>query len=264
MIVRYHGNGDPNAAIVAYQCEQIEADIEFEIATGQRRWWDYKILFSTREMLHRLWLLFLVSVVSQFIGGSVISYFMPVMLENAGITSSHKQLLMNAINVILSMTSGIVGSFFVDRWGRRNLFIWGTFLTGLVYIPINVIALFPASRITTSMGYGFIACIFLYGIFFSFCWTPLQNLYPAEVLPNNVRAKGMAFQGLMSGAANFINLYATPVALKNIGWKMYTIFRKSSPLLIDKTEANPFDSCLSHDAGGHVLDLASRNKRSFD
>jgi MFS family permease len=136
---------------------------------------------------------------------------------------------MNAINVILSMMSGIVGSFFVDSWGRRNLFIWGTFLTGVTYIPINVLASFGKTEITTSMGYAFIACIFLYGIFFSFTWTPLQNLYPAEVLPNRARGKGVAFSGLASSAANFVNLYATPVALKNIGWKTYTIFCGFAP-----------------------------------
>jgi hypothetical protein len=39
-----------------------------------------------------------------------------------------------------------------------------------------------------------------------------------------MRAKGMAFQGFMGGVASFINQYATPVALANIGWKTYTIF----------------------------------------
>lgn len=131
---------------------------------------------------------------------------------------------MNALNIVFSFVSGIVGSFFVDKFGRRTLFLWGTLLTGLIYIPINVIGSFPSSKITESMGYGFIACIFLYGIFFSFCWTPLQSLYPAEIMPNRVRAKGMAFQSLCAGAANFINFYATPVALKRIGWRMYTIF----------------------------------------
>jgi MFS family permease len=149
---------------------------------------------------------------------------MPVMLQNAGITSSSQQLLMNAINTVISFVSGLVGTLFVDRWGRRTLFLWGTFLTGLVYIPLTVLASFPVPQITQSMGYGFIACIFLYGVFFSFCWSTLQALYPAEILPNDIRAKGVAFQGLISGAANFINMYATPVALQNIGWKMYTIF----------------------------------------
>lgn len=66
--------------------------------------------------------------------------------------------------------------------------------------------------------------IFLYGIFWSFCWTPLQSLYPSEVLRNDIRAKGMAASGFFSGVSGFINTYATPIALQKIGWKTYTIF----------------------------------------
>lgn len=36
----------------------------------------------------------------------------------------------------------------------------------------------------------------------------------------------MAFEGFVSGLAGFINTHATPVAIKRIGWKTYTIFRK--------------------------------------
>ncbi|KAF9892798.1 hypothetical protein FE257_000387 [Aspergillus nanangensis] len=224
MLVKYHGFGNEDSAMVAYECREIEDDIRFEVENGGRRWWDYQALFSSRDMLYRVWLLFLVCVFSQFIGGSVITYFMPVMLQNAGITGSHQQLLLNALNTVFSFLSGLVGSFFVDRWGRRTLFLYGTFITGLIYIPINVIASYDPAHITAGMGYGFIACIFLYGIFFAFCWTPLQALYPAEILPNRVRAKGMAFQSMIYGAANFINMYATPTGMANIGWNMYTIF----------------------------------------
>jgi MFS family permease len=112
----------------------------------------------------------------------------------------------------------------VDKFGRRTLFLWGTFLTMLVYIPINAIAAQADGHVSTSAGYAFIGMIFLYGMVFSFCWTPLQALYPSEVLNNDIRAKGMAFQSFTSGLASFINTYATPVALQNITWKMYTIF----------------------------------------
>ncbi|KAE8415098.1 general substrate transporter [Aspergillus pseudocaelatus] len=224
MLIKYHGNGNPESALVAHECREIEEGIRFEVETGGRRWWDYKILFSSRDMLYRLWLLFLVCVFSQFIGGSVITYFMPVMLENAGITGSSQQLLLNALNTVFSFIGGLCGSCFVDRWGRRTLFLYGTFITGLIYIPINVISSYESERLTTSMGYGFIACIFLYGIVFSFSWTPLQSLYPAEILPSRVRAKGMAFQNVVYGGSNFINMYATPTGMDNIGWRMYIIF----------------------------------------
>ncbi|KAK4905911.1 hypothetical protein LTR49_024857 [Elasticomyces elasticus] len=129
------------AAIIALETEQITADIEAEGETGTRKWWNYKALFATRDMWYRLWLLFIVSVFSQFIGGSVISYYMLIILKNVGITSSHQQLLMNAINVVLSFVSGIIGSFFVGGWGWRKLFLTGVMLIGLVYIPITVIRL---------------------------------------------------------------------------------------------------------------------------
>lgn len=94
----------------------------------------------------------------------------------------------------------------------------------LTYIPLNVIAAKANGNVAHGTGIAFIAMILLYGIFWSFCWTPLQALYPTEVLRNDIRAKGMAVQGFVSGVASFINTYATPVALKNIGWKTYTIF----------------------------------------
>jgi predicted MFS family arabinose efflux permease len=112
----------------------------------------------------------------------------------------------------------------VEKFGRRQLFLWGTFLTGCCYIPMNVIAAQADGHVATGTGYTFVAFIFLYGITFSFCWTPLQSLYPAEIMPNDIRAQGMAFQNLASQVASFINTYATPVALQNIGWKTYTIF----------------------------------------
>lgn len=150
------------------------------------------------------------------------------MVRGIGITDSRRQLLLNGLNTVTSFVGGLCGSFFVDKVGRRPLFLWGTFLTGLVYIPINVLAARAENSeegsLPTSQAYSFIAMIFLYGIFWSFCWTPLQALYPSEILNNEIRAKGMGVKGFISGVASFINTYGTSVSLKHIGWKTYTIF----------------------------------------
>lgn len=66
--------------------------------------------------------------------------------------------------------------------------------------------------------------MFLYGIISSFCITPLQAMYPAEILPNSIRARAIAFDKFCGAIASFVNLYATPIALQDIGWKTYTIF----------------------------------------
>lgn len=203
--------------------ELLEA--EAEIANKN---WNYKILWNNRPNRLRMWLLILVAVFANFIGGSVISYYLPVMVEGIGITSTSDQLLINGINTIVGFVAGLFGSFFVDRFGRRPLFLWGTFLTGLVYIPITVLAArgeaYEEGKIPLPQAYAFIAMVFSYGIFWGFCWTPLQALYPAEILNNEIRAKGMGVKGLLTGLSSFINTYGTSVSLNEIGWKTYIIF----------------------------------------
>lgn len=41
-----------------------------------------------------------------------------------------------------------------------------------------------------------VAMIYLFQVVYSVGWTPLQALYPVEVLSFEMRAKGMAFSGM--------------------------------------------------------------------
>lgn len=224
ILIKFHGNGNPESAVVKLEIEEIRTSLGLEAELNRGAWWDYRPLVNNRPARYRMWIIMLISVFAQFTGGAVISYYMPTILEIAGITSSNQQLLMNGLNNVFSFVSGVTGSFFVEKIGRRPMLLWGVFLTGLVYIPINVLAGLANGNIGKSAGYAFIAMLFLYGVFSSFTWSPLQALYPAEILNNDIRAKGMAAQSFISGVAGFINMYATPIALRNIGWKTYTIF----------------------------------------
>ncbi|KAH6661953.1 general substrate transporter [Plectosphaerella plurivora] len=227
ILIKYHGDGNPDSALVRLELTEIQESLAAEEEVSNHNW-NYKILLATRPNRLRMWLIMLVAVFAQFIGGAVISYYLPEMVRGIGIEDSSRQLLLNALNNVTSFAGGICGAFFVDKVGRRPLFLWGTLLTGLVYVPINVLAARAEQSvdgsIPTAQAYAFIAMIFSYGIFWSFCWTPLQALYPAEILHNEIRAKGMAAKGFISGIASFINTYGTSVSLKHIGWKTYTIF----------------------------------------
>jgi MFS family permease len=227
ILIKYHGDNNADSALVRLEIAEMQESLEAEQEVANKNW-NYKILVNNRPNRLRMWLLMLVAVFANFIGGSVLSYYLPVMVQGIGIKDSRRQLLLNGINTIISFMAGLVGSFFVDKFGRRPLFLWGTLLTGLVYIPINVLASeaekYADGVVPTSQAYAFIAMIFTYGIFWGFCWTPLQALYPAEILNNEIRAKGMGVKGLLTGLSSFINTYGTSVSLKHIGWKTYTIF----------------------------------------
>ena len=74
ILVKYHGNGDPNSAVVKLEYDEIHQSLDSEAELSDKRWWDYRALFNNRPALYRIWLVMLVTVFSQFIGGSVISY----------------------------------------------------------------------------------------------------------------------------------------------------------------------------------------------
>ncbi len=60
--------------------------------------------------------------------------------------------------------------------------------------------------------------------FFSVGWTPLQGLYPAEVLSFENRIKGLSLQAVATQAVSCINTFGLPSALAALTWKVYIIF----------------------------------------
>ncbi len=79
-------------------------------------------------------------------------------------------------------------------------------------------------NVIASYGQGALASYFLFNIVFSFTYTPLQGVIPAEALETTQRAKGLAASGIIVSAIGFINQFATPIALGNIGYKFIYIF----------------------------------------
>jgi hypothetical protein len=83
---------------------------------------------------------------------------------------------------------------------------------------------------SVSAGNAFVALVFLFNAVFAFGITPLQALYPVEVLSFEIRAKGMAFSNLSLTTAMLINQFAYPIALEKIGWKLYIVFACWCPI----------------------------------
>ena len=79
-------------------------------------------------------------------------------------------------------------------------------------------------NVITSYAQGALASYFLFNIVFSFTYTPLQGVIPSEALETTMRAKGLAASGVIVSAIGFINQFATPIGLGNIGYKFIYIF----------------------------------------
>ncbi|MBE3045274.1 MFS transporter, partial [Candidatus Bathyarchaeota archaeon] len=84
ILIKYHGDGNPESAVVKLECEEIKQSLNAEAELTRGRWWDYSVLFKTRAARYRMYIIMLVSIFSQFTGGGVISYYLPSILETVG------------------------------------------------------------------------------------------------------------------------------------------------------------------------------------
>jgi hypothetical protein len=65
--------------------------------------------------------------------------------------------------------------------------------------------------------------IFLFQGSYSLGWTPLNLLYPPEVLPYSMRANGLSLFAFSWNGLGLFTTLAFPFALEAIGWQTYMI-----------------------------------------
>ncbi|KAM5349547.1 hypothetical protein ACJ41O_006052 [Fusarium nematophilum] len=231
-LVKLHGRGNPDSEWVKLQLTEYEQFLEMD--GTDKKWWDYRALFRDRASFYRLTCNCLVSLFGQWAGNNVVSYYLSAFLDTAGITEDIDQtniaLGMNAIQIAFAT----LGATFTDTIGRRPMLIVVNIVCGLCWIGVTV----PASignitdldddaqkaAVSPSVSRAVLAWVYIFQICYSIGWTPLQALYPVEVLSYEIRAKGMAFSSLFTSAAMLVMQFGMPVALKNIAWKTYIVF----------------------------------------
>ncbi|RFU31831.1 hypothetical protein B7463_g4510, partial [Scytalidium lignicola] len=221
-LIKYHGHGNPDSEWVKLQMWEYETHLELDGA--DKRWWDYRALFRNRASVYRLMTNCFTAIFGQWAGNGVVSYFLSGVLDTAGVSNrteqSHLFVIMNAVQIIISG----IGCMFVDRFGRRPLLIWANIGCAITWIGVTAASGVQASRHDKASSAATVALIYIFQAVYSFGWTPLQALYPVEVLSFEMRAKGMAFSSLFVSIGTLINQFGFPVALKNIQWKTYIVF----------------------------------------
>jgi MFS family permease len=151
---------------------------------------------------------------------------MPVLLKAVGVETPKTQLLYGAILNVISFVISTIGARFTDRLGRRPVLL---IATSLFVIEWSIVTALTATygnegNANENGSRAAIAFIYLFGITYSFAYTPLQALYPVECLSFETRAKGMGMYNLFVNIAAFFNSYAIPVAWERVQWRFYYLY----------------------------------------
>jgi sugar porter (SP) family MFS transporter len=225
-LIKYHGNGDPNSRLVRLEFEEMRDGIRQDGV--DKTWWDYRPFILTHSGRWRMAQVLMISIFGQF-SGNGLGYFNTTIFKNLGVTSVPQQLGYNILGQGLSAIGALTAVTLTDRMPRRKVLVIGTFLCAAALgANAGLSAVLDQQQqrgdFSPSYGQGALASYFLFNIIFSFTYTPLQGAIPTEALETTTRAKGLAASGFIVNAVGFINQFAGPIALDNIGYKYIYVF----------------------------------------
>ncbi|KAH8697787.1 general substrate transporter [Talaromyces proteolyticus] len=222
ILLKYHGNGDVNDRFCEWEFREIQDTIRLEKENSSNGW---QVLLQTKGNRKRLFIIAMVSFFSQCSGNGLVSYYLHDILNSVGITASYDQSMINGGLQIWSFLVAIgFSSFLVDLWGRRTLFmIAGVGMLVSFSIWTGCSAVYAQTG-NSSAGSAVIAMIFIFYGVAGFAWPGLTVAYCAEILPFNIRAKGLAVSFALTAASSVFNQYVNPIGLQHLQWRYYFVY----------------------------------------
>jgi sugar porter (SP) family MFS transporter len=197
IIALLRANGDRNHPDARKEYAEIVAIVELE---RQHAGTNYLKMFfgigSGEEHIgRRIQLAFWLQVLMQFGTGiaSVVIYSGTI-FEIAGYRGTEQTLLSACLMIVGILGTG-VAAFTLDKVGRRRTMYWGSVVLSVFLFIIG--GLFRASlnhpESAKAFGNAATAFVFLYLFVFASSWLMIPFIYPTEIFPTWLRAKGNAF-----------------------------------------------------------------------
>ena len=161
---------------------------------------------------------------SQWSGNGLVSYYLHTILNDIGYTDTLTQNLINGVLQIFNFIVAITMCFFVDKIGRRKLFLISTTGMLIAFVVWTICSARYAIAGNRAAANAVVGMIYIYYFFYNLAWSGLLVGYSVEILPYKIRAKGMTVLWLCVDIALFFNQYVNPIALDHLNWKYYIFY----------------------------------------
>ena len=153
---------------------------------------------------------FLLAIFVQISGINTIVDYAPKILLAAGVEINNA-LLQTSMVGLINFIFTFVAIFFIDRIGRRSLYLIGSM--GMV-ITLIMLAI---SFYLKMEGVFTLICILLFIAFFASCIGPVFWTLVSEIFPNRIRGKAVAFASFTQWIFNFLVVLLFPHFLASLG-----------------------------------------------
>ncbi|KAL0955091.1 hypothetical protein HGRIS_004008 [Hohenbuehelia grisea] len=223
ILAKYHANGgDERDPLVVFELAQIRHALRMEEEITQST--SYWNLLSTPGNRKRLRIIIAIAMFSQWSGNGLVSYYINLVLEGVGISSTRTKAAINGGLQVFNLIVAFTAAFLVDWVGRRTLFIIsnaGMLISFSMWTLTT--ALFNQLH-NTAAAKATIPLIFVFYFFYDIAYTPMLVAYTLEILPYKIRAKGFAVMNLTVYLTSAFNQFINPWAINAIGWWYYLVY----------------------------------------
>ncbi|GAA6063033.1 hypothetical protein JCM10212_001012 [Sporobolomyces blumeae] len=219
-LIRYHGNGK-ETELVRFEFEEMKETFTREKEMARFGW---SVLWATPANRHRTALVLWIGFCQTMSGQAIITFYYTSILRLVGFVRTDRVTGINGGLQIFNWICALFGTYLVPRVPRRKLLM--TAWTGVLFSNIWVVVASAryAAHPTRPTGIATVIGVWLYDGFFNLVCGPLFFSMTAEVLPFQMRAKGMMANTLLVKALSIASSYVNPVALDAIGWKYYLVY----------------------------------------
>lgn len=235
VIANLYGKGDIHSPKARDEYREIKMNVLLQRQEGERSYTD-----MFRRYYKRVFIAMSAQALAQLNGINVISYYAPLVFEQAGWTG-RDAILMAGINGITYLLSTIPPWYIVDRLGRRFILLSGAIA---MIISLSAISYFIYIEIPATPNLVVIF-VMIYNAAFGYSWGPIPWLYPPEILPLSIRAKGASLSTASNWAFNWLVGEMTPILQEVITWRLYLLhaFFCAVSFVVGEYSATPFLSC---------------------
>ncbi|RSH93058.1 hypothetical protein EHS25_007411 [Saitozyma podzolica] len=238
---RLRGESGEDAQKADSEFEEIRAVATLELSDKMPTSYISMLLGRGQKSLHigrRVQLVIWLQIIQEWVGIAGVTIYAPTIFRLAGFNAQKSQWI-SGINNIFYMFATLICVFTLDRIGRRWTLYWGSIVQGIAMflgggfsrLGLNAS---DAGDTAAASRYGIAAAsmIFVFTSTFGATWLTVPWLYPAEIFPLAVRAKGNAWGVVGWSIGNGWLTLLLPVAFANIGEKTYYLFGIANALSI--------------------------------
>lgn len=226
---------DPTDAYIVEERTAILRAMEMENSADKNA--SFWIMFKKDDVRtrYRVLLAWGMQFMNQVGGINLVVYYIPsVLVQNVGMEPQLAQILGGCINLMFVIGS-ILPTVALDRMGRRNTMMWGSFGLGVSMLMISALLSQAGDGKTDRekvFGSASVAFFFVYMLVFGGSVNCVPWVYVSEILPLKARTRGAAIGVSSNWLWNFTIVMITPVIINRLHWKAYLIFMVTNLLFV--------------------------------